>query len=372
MEEKARQFNKHFAQYGGHFDYRMLVKPEILGGRLELLRDEINRIRKNTRHNLPEVYIDYINNVSLNALVSKTDEGYFIGINIGTYFILESLFFRILASKNILIEFGDVSKEKELNKLFNAQITDLDLLFALSPPEEPNIPQDTNRHLLAQILTFNTLLFLTTHEYGHIISGHLGLVGEITKLSTMEEALETPEYLRINPLLSQTLEMDADSFGCKSGVERLITLYMNIYSLGPEIKPFFSSLETSLFLWCFSIYCLFRLFAHKSIDTSKIKESSHPLPSIRQVIIMGTAKPVLEKAKLTDLAEKLDILMPQAVLEAEKAFKEISEQGFDARALILSGQPEAYNQVSAIYDNWNNVRPLLEKYAYGGLAPYTR
>jgi hypothetical protein len=362
------QFDKCFKSKGGHFDYNTLIQPEIFEFLLNGCRNDLNSIRTG-RPNLPEVYFDFINNSSLNACAAKMEGRYFIGINIGTFFIISDLFFRMLATKNILTQYGDVSNEDDVKKIFNAQITDTNILFIAKDPNEAVAPKNIIRHHLAQVLTSFAIKFLVMHEYGHIIFGHLDYLENKTKNCYWNEIDEIKNENELDSLFSQTLEMDADCYGIKIGVEQLIYYSENINSLKEELKHFYSPLESSLSLWFYSIYSLFRLFGYHNNDITKIKTTHHPQTGIRQHIVFATTHTIFQNKPYKELLSKIPALAVTTIQTVEKAFEEISMQGYDSKAIKIAYENESQEHVVLLMRNWNNVRPELEKFAKGNLAP---
>ena len=70
-----------------------------------------------------------------------------------------------------------------------------------------------------------------------------------------------------------------------------------------------------------------------------------------------------------EFLKTLSEIIVNTIPEVEKAFEEISEQGYDTKAIAFAYKKESLDHVSFLMANWGNVRPLLEKYATGNLAP---
>ncbi|MFA6151717.1 MAG: hypothetical protein WC716_10390 [Chitinophagaceae bacterium] len=368
MKEKDL-FDKCFKQKGGHFDYTTLVQPKIFEFLLNGCRNDIKSIRTDNP-NLPEVYFDFIKNTSLNACASKMDGKYFIGINIGTYFLISDLFFRMLATKTILPEYGDISNEDDVKKIFNAQITDTNILYVAKDPHEKVAPKGIVRHHLAQLLTSFAIKFLVMHEYGHIIYGHVDYLENKTKNCYWSEIAETNNDNKLDSLFSQTLEMDADCYGINIGITQLISYSENINKIKEELNKFYSPLESSLSLWFFSIYSLFRLFGYHNRDIEKMKVTHHPQSGIRQHIVFASTHTIFQsKPHYKELLEKIPRLALKTIQTVEKAFEEISMQGYDSKAIKIAYERESQDHVLFLMRNWNNVRPKLEKFAKGNLKP---
>lgn len=89
-----------FRDYGGHFDHNSLIYPQVFESILLILSEQIDGIRKN-RPELPEVKFGFINNSTLGAAAGKHNGQYYIGIHIGTVFIVQDLFSRMLSHSEV-------------------------------------------------------------------------------------------------------------------------------------------------------------------------------------------------------------------------------------------------------------------------------
>lgn len=106
---------------------------------------------------LPVIYCKFINDTTLNAVVRKSQNSYFIGINIGTFYILQDLFYRMLSQNSVLMEFGDSFKEINPQPLVNTQISDLNTLIDCRDPYINIVPKNPKRQDIANLLTGFTI-----------------------------------------------------------------------------------------------------------------------------------------------------------------------------------------------------------------------
>jgi len=106
----------------------------------------------------------------------------------------------------------------------------------------------------------------------------------------------------------------------------------------------------------------------KKIDNRRLANLSHPPSGIRQSIFLSTIVTRNLDKNEDYLNMILDALL-NVTNEVERAFDEISEQGFDNSTHLSAYTPEGLQHVRMIRDNWKNVRPLLEPYAFTNLSP---
>ncbi len=362
-------FDSVFKKYGGYCDPNRLVRPEILNYAVEGCKNLIGQLRMHNSK-LPDAHVAFIKNSRLNAMVSKKANHYYIGINMGVQFLLNDIFFRMLSNKFVLKEFGDISEESEVKTIYNPQITDTNVLFISKEPSEKIAPKNKERFHLAQLLTSHAINFLGMHEYAHINFGHLDyIINSTNKLDWSETIHYNSEKEKsIDPVISQTLEMDADCFAVSIGLRTIISANKNIDKVKPELIPFYKDLFSALKLWLFSIYTLFRLFGHSIPKMADIKTLSHPPASIRQHMVFSTACTFFIENK-AEFIDKLKEVIPATISEVENAFKIISITKQDHSFFSFGHTTEASNHIIFLMRNWNKVRPLLEPYTFGNLAP---
>ena len=223
------EFNLIFKKYGGLFNYQKINSTDYIEYMLGVFRDIIQLYAPEEK-GLPIPHINIIDNSNLNAVVSKGSLGYHIGFNAGTFFLIKDIFGRMMASPNVLVKFGDTSKE-ETSKLYNAQITDFNILNLASELPDPVVPENYTRFAISDYLATIALVFLVRHEYAHIIMGHIDyLTGEANTFAIEEKEREITNTKDSFSMLLQTLEMDADSFAVNSATEDIIRLSSSVPS----------------------------------------------------------------------------------------------------------------------------------------------
>jgi len=368
MNESDQELNQAFLSQGGIYDLSQAEGGTYFKQLIQSFNNHLNRF-KDPMLNLPDVHIGFINNSTLNAVAGRYKSKYFIGINVGTIMILDDLFNRMLSNPNILIDYGDALSETNMEKVFTVQMTDYENLFNING--EAALPKDKVRQNLARHFTAQALKFLVTHEYGHIVCGHLGYLDSLGLDQSLKEADGfIDNKINFTPIFSQTLELDADSIGIVYTIRS--AQYLLSIALPDEFKLFYKNLNDTLSLWLFPIYSLWKLSDNNEPNSKEFHNLSHPSPSTRQYITIATISTMLISSpkdfKLDgEEIKRLVAALHQTTLDVENAFSEISEQIFDDSLLMLNS--EVIDHSILLQKNWNNVRPLLEPFAFVKLAP---
>jgi len=350
-------FNYVFESKGGYINPSELPREEVLNNLIRGIRDHISNIRA-TRPEFPNPSVHIIRSLILGASAAKLEEEYYIGINLATRFLMEDLFYRMLSSNNILKQFGNPTLEADTQKVNYATNTELNELIKEKLPNEKIYPNDPSRAVLAEFLVAISIKYLSVHEYAHVIFGHVDY-----KMGLISEGKE------INPLDNQTLEYDADAYAVKIALQEIFFLVENKGQVRDEIISFYEDIETAIFIWTFAIYSLYRLYQKHAIDENTIHLKSHPPVGVRQRIVFGMIRVLLDNDKYRYLIPKLDYILSDVITQVEKAFEEISHQGLCKGNIRFAFTPKADAHLKAIHNNWAEVRPRLEVFSYAKLAP---
>lgn len=274
----------------------------------------------------------------------------------------------MFSSKKILTSIGNPNLETDEKKLLNITKSGAGLQFMmpiLNHPTQINCP--IRKQYLAHYITF-ALNFLMHHEFAHIVRGHVGYLHSKYNIPIFPE-IESNSDILGNPGSDfyQTIEMDADSLATN---REFLVAHHHIEHEKSTLFPIYENWNTFIFHWVFAIYSLFRLFGFEPYEISNAKKLKHPPPSLRIAMIISTLATILEH-KSYNIKSEIDFSTPlKASQEAEKAFQEISyfPQGYDL--FLISWRNKEFNDyLFEITYNWNNVRPLLEPFAYGDLPP---
>ena len=362
MNELEEKFHKAFGSRGGLLDYKHHTKNSLLNQYLFAIRDFVGNVYSEI-NNAPPLYIDVIDNTSLNACATKVDNTYLIGINYGTILVLRDLFMRMLANPNVLINYGNPDEEILHNKVYNIQLTEYVDISNILGIGHSITPISQFRGELASNLTLSSTLFLAMHELAHVVNGHVDYVSTSHSINIIEENYAGKFA---NPLVSQTLEMDADCFGIVINVRRILSI---LKSDIPEFaKPLYKSFKDSIHLFSFSVYSLWRLFGMGEYNDEILDTYNYPPPGLRQFMSLSTISTMfLVDGKPN---EEISNALNRAILDVETAFDAISEYQGTQRPIVFALTSNSQKHVDIVRRNWNNVRPLLEPFTLTKLAPY--
>jgi hypothetical protein len=344
--------SKRFGEFSRYFEY---TKMELYQ-RVKVIRSVDSK--------LPAVYIDFIDNDKFNAVATKKEDRYYIGINWGSVLILYDLFQRIMTSPKIFPHIGDASKE-EIKKIYNPLITEFSKLILSNDLDRGLGPKDVERKSHAATLTSLAIGFLFLHEYGHILNGHIDLKGNLFNSFSLSEMENDSNSF--TPLNSQTIEVDADRFATTFSIWFLdMSNHKNFESDTSAAEKFcLSHFEKQLETLSFAIYSLFRIFDHKTHTLDEMQKKSHPTEVIRLDMYFLVMHSILHHR----LGNKVNEIMAKTIVNVENAFLEISESFIEANYLNVGYTKMQKEFLSLILKNWNTLRECLESYAYMKLPP---
>jgi len=369
MTSEQSKFHNIFSERGGVFD-PSICDPAICPGFSKLFeyskiefycRLEIMRM---VNPKLPEVYLDFINNSQLNAVATKVEDKYYIGVNMGAVLLLHDLFNRVLTSPLNFPHIGDSINEKA-KKIYNPEITDFSTLLVACDTSDLQGAKDSQRRNYAVHLTTLSINFLLFHEYGHIVNGHIDLLGRLNKDFTIAELNNNSNGF--NSIMSQTMEMDADQFAFTFSL-----WFLDLYTQDPLKKllttPFYKDFVDNIADLLFAAYSMFRLFGHKNCPIEQLFKHTHPPVGIRQRFIFRTLDCLMKDR----LGDTLDELISKTIVNVEKAFCNISESTLGMDAIKKAYESDLDDLMHIVTCNWNNLKPQLDPYAYNTLPPLVK
>jgi len=361
------KFNEVFGDIGGIFtvDEKMDAYLDVFRQAIKVVLDPLYASK--SIKPWPMVNYDFINNVKFNAVAAKSGQDYFVGINGGTVAILHNLFARMLCHKQILTDFGNPDVESEEKKIVDPQSLRYDTLLNYRKEGGSVIPNDPIRKNLAWYLSTLAVQFICMHEYGHVLNGHLDLINS-QGITSLPELPYNDEKPRIEPILSQTLELDADAFAVRTCLTYVLGCVNS--PLNPEhTQLFYKDHRTTIRLFCFYTYTIHRLFGALIPNVKDLLNVSHPPSGTRQIrfipsiiLIANVLAPEISEQEIYKIVIK-------ASAEVEDAFKKISDTPMDDMGIRFAMTEHAVDHSDLISYNWNNVRPLLEEYCYSHLLP---
>lgn len=326
----------------------------------------IERIRYSYGNHLPSPHIGLIDDNKLNACAFIYKDRDFIGINAGTILILFDVFCRILSHPKLFPEVGDASGETEPEQFYDRAID-----FRNLDQSDFVRPKDQIRLQHAIELTLVAVDFLVTHEYGHLIHGHINLNNQFTGQTNLFELESNPASIikSIRGLTRQTLEMDADVYGSNIGWRSALATVIFVRDTKFPDTSFYTSNENALYNWMFAISTLFSLF-DRNYDVSRLESLDYPPSPVRAFYIMST---VHYNYKPSGYSEYYfaDILV-KALWASVEAIDKIFFS--DVHKVLLTPESVEVERIHAtrLTDNWKNVGPLLLPYTRDELSPMNR
>jgi len=371
MNNQENLFNECFSKSGGRFNYEETHYNGDFVSAKHIMNSMIGFVR-NKYSNLPEIHLDFIDNPSLNAAAALYKGSYYIGINAGTFFLIADLFMKVMSCKSVFPEIGDILLEIDEEKKISASLTFSGLFYNSDIGTAFSEPRDKLRLEHCYYYQSITLEYLVLHELGHIIRGHVGYIDSIRKGAQWSELeYESESNNNLPPSISQTFEMDADSFATNWAFLKLNRI-INSKDLKKYRQPDYFG-QDWLFAsehWSFAIYLFFRLFNFNQLDFEESKKKSHPPSSIRMIMILNNITELFRKTYKVELRDEVAKKCFDASLKGEKAFLEVTFQKSKINTLTDAFNEPGREYISSILKNWDDAKPLLKPHAFGELPPY--
>ncbi len=359
MTEREIKFDNFFKNRNGIFLFNSDLTNEV-----KSFITRIENYLKPRYPTLPNIIGDFIADNSLNAVAGKYEDDYFVGINIGTYFLIGDMFNKMMATKSVFEKIGNIAIETSDKKILNAIIENKSISFDHANTTNVIVAKDPIRRDFGGICTSLIMNFIIFHEFGHIIRGHVGYVNQFN-YNTIEEI--DSAIKPVEPLTYRTLEMDADSFAVNHmfliGIQ-----YLNVHNLSHPFNLLYKDIPTFLSNFIFSIYCLFKLFEIEEFNPAIANNLNHPPPSIRISLILDNVASLLEHHQIANQDDLIKQIL-YSVVEAENAFSSIRYFSNNSSSLFFSNHAKSEEYVNEILLNWKNVYPLIEPFAFGKLPP---
>lgn len=335
------------------------------------LQKECNAISPNP---MPYVHFDFIDDSTINACAFKHKGREYIGMNIGAFWLLRDIFNRMLSSKDIFPEIGNLSKETgksyKLPTIFD-DTNELNAFFKSGKIEAAHPPKDPERAEYAALLTYFALHFIVCHEYGHLANGHLEFLDKINGIKLIIEMDNKRLPTVFTPLMNRTIEMNADAFAVARGMRRILnSAYPPNITFANSMKDTnvqeLKKLEFLISAWSVSIWVFFSLLGSKRMDGNPSVEPRYPTPRQRQIISINTVHAFYEYKPYFDIEFITDIVA-NTILRAELNLSIIAGYKYNPAPILKTYSENKY--ITELLDEWkNNLRPHLEPVARWGLA----
>ena len=337
-------------------------------------------LHKNRENDTRDYHIELLTKNTIGG-TSFIEQGIgFIGIYIGTPFILRAMFERILADPETLTHIGDISLEKKCTTCIPKLPEQIEEPLKWERPYRyPNCQIRLN---YAWILLDSAFLYIAAHEMAHLSNGHHEWINEL-KMNKKERS--DPYDIPKKPTSSltwQTLEMDADCGAVRRCTNDFLmteqvkkSFFNNLH--GAQLaanKHAFNDEDSSIFHFLFAIHTLFRIYDKNVWLIEGLQQRYYPPAQIRESWISNV---IAEHMKLhSQKKPEQDLHIHVGNINAKAAIEAITSC---SRLLgtepILDGIRGACHESShahlrTLLKHWSKIRPYLEPYNTGGkLAP---
>jgi hypothetical protein len=316
--------------------------------------------------------LDFLENPTVNAHATILTHDY-IGIHRGTADTLLGIFGQILSHPSSWRCVGNPKAEME-ERATGASF--------FSPGSERTlchvVPRCPQRQHFTVNLSSLAFYFLVMHEVGHLRNGHL----DVLKNSGIRELTEinpSNEFTR-DPLLRQTLEIDADAYAADKSIGFAIErIGIKADGGSPAVGAFhdaYADYERALRTLAFAVYVLFRIFGTRDYPAESIGTATHPLSWLRLRITFQVIGDLVARATngLVRPEQFYDYAF-ESIVEAEESIAMISARPVDLHWVKAAFDPDGSQtsvaaHLAQITEKWAEIRPVLCLFRRGGtLAP---
>lgn len=376
--EKHKLFNDLFETRGGLIDLVRIstVLGESEGEYFRVLIQNVNAWISSLKPkypNLPDIYANGIMNYSFNASVCSKNGLYFLGFNFGLYPIIFDLFSKMLATKGVLSKIGNDKDESSDKKELSVYRGENGVITYIDRDVIANtlIPKDPMRLSYVHHLTQLALKFLIHHECGHILRGHVDYYATISDGKGIDAYNYTSDSNKLSHEVSQVFEMDADSFATNHAFIYANYMISNNFKLNEFEKIAYQNWETFIEDWVIALYSIFKLTGFKFNGIEDSKSRSHPATIVRLGMITNNVITLFHSTFKDTAPQNVPDLVVKATIQAEVAFTKFThlENEIELFSSVFLDETIG-NYTKSIPKNWNAVRPLIEKFAFGELPPY--
>ncbi len=307
---------------------------------------------------MSEIYVDINADESLNAVAFQHKGIDFIGINIGSFHILNTLFLRMLADRRILPDVGDIDKER----IESSGLLQVEPMFdyGLGSGDIKLFPRCSQRVEYALRLSMLAIDFLTLHEIYHHKNGHVALYANRYGIASLVELSGAPTP--ISTAIRHVIEWDADSMAVSAQFQFVLN---DSYPFGLAAKD-----PLRFYTWAFAIGTLIRLLGERAFHPSTLLTMPYPPPRLRQLVVMEIANILAHGKEDPALTTEFQRQIIGATDDVESTFSlltgESAKQGRDEvlyAVEALEGHTKEMNRL------WRDeVRSMLLPFAHGKLA----
>jgi len=340
------QFSKAFSPYGNRLD--TTNDPNIMDLRIKCQQTI-------SQYSSLDIYFDFIDNEAVNAIATKFEGSYFIGIYVGTIKVFGYLARKIASHPKTLFDFGNPSMETNFSKVYNAIIKNANHIIEDDPPAWPATDE---RQKLCILIYQQSILNILFHEIAHIVNGHIDYV-QLLNIGYLEEVQNGKSNLsQMRSLDIQTLEIDADG---SSALRTLQELWAIFDSDEDNFKCILHDYRSLFKLWSFVRFMCWRVMENSYVGQDLLG-ITHPPTAIRHDFTR-IACIDLVKGRNAMLIEEYEISMALGVSATDEAFKFLSE--IDPITPPLSKQLSILQKThgAMIFAHWDFLRNQLLEFA---------
>lgn len=303
----------------------------------------------------------YYDSKSFNASVDHKDNTDYLYINVGTVGTIYATFYSLFSSPKFFPNIGDIDKEllaRKIDFVFNSDKKQLGYT---------GIPICSVRRRVAEYVSLLALIFIASHELGHIFNGHAEYMNKKLGLATLSMYNEG-RLDNFSSLDYKTIEMDADAAAMTRSIDNILSIYEDFDKY--DLKRLIGNKEVLLKLWSVSIFSLF-LVLEDNYPSGVNWTHNKYLPNLVRYFVnldaaMQYVKTYMKISKYRyddDFYDYLYSIIVYSIREVEKNYNEIFKTKHNLYQYIDTNA-EAINKHSQIVlDNWKKIRPDLEEYS---------
>jgi hypothetical protein len=286
-----------------------------------------------------DVRVELTDDADWNGASWAEGDARFLEVNLGTAFLAEDLFTRLLAHREVWPELG--TPEGEGTPTVDAFFENAEELFRFGSPQgyaRPTIVCPVRRAYAMHVAAI-AWDFLVLHELGHIVLGHVAYDASVARGTRREPRRATAATDAAQALEQQGIEFDADSFST--------TWLFRVRRGGQyEFERLGLAKSTCLAMDIVrAVYGLFLLLCAGREDDAHVLDQTHPPPRLRQfnaAIGFATIIGARDSDSVVQDMVRMDDYYPRLVVGERVDADAIRERLVDPHSLrIMAAQAKA-------------------------------
>lgn len=305
-----------------------------------------NPSNKNTKYQTKGLNFHFSNDDRINACAFIQDNFDNIVVNTGTVSALYRYFFSAFSSNEIFLNIGNVSDEDPL----------------CNPA----------RRTMAEYVSFFAMIYIVTHELGHLLDGHLHLINNLYGVSNIEMILKKSIFNLSQGQLTdyardrRTLEMDADAYAASASIAILVN---NLNQSSNDIRSILKDPFQIFELWTFAVHSFFMIL-ELEVPSNFSLENFYLPNNARETLNLSAAWNTLDFM----ISQKQFVCSPKeynqikeyfysGIAIAENFMNTHKRQNFCYKRELLTDAIHS-DECDLVLKHWDSsLRPRLEKYA---------